>query len=160
MPHDIEWLKEFPAQVEKVGKIERNGGANGDIDNDIATDKRIEVNGKNVVKKKKFKNISKWYDKKENNIHDVQNDEKKGEGAKKKIDKIFKKKKKNIPEKKNDIILFECEKLQKINGKIELQSVLPQYRKQKKNFKKICKQKATDGNCNKHIQNRDWCCGY
>ena len=37
MPRDIEWSKKFPTQVEKVGKIEWSGGANGDVDSDVVT---------------------------------------------------------------------------------------------------------------------------
>ena len=47
-------LKRFPAQVEKVGKIEWGGSANDDIDSDVTTDGGVEVDGKDVVEKKKF----------------------------------------------------------------------------------------------------------
>ena len=59
MLHDIEWLKGFPTQIEKVGKIEWGGGANGNVDSNIVIDKGTEVDGKDVIKKKRFKDISK-----------------------------------------------------------------------------------------------------
>ena len=58
------------------------------------------MNEKDVIEKKKFKNISKQYNKKENNIHDVWDDGKKGERAGKRIDRIVEKKKKHAGKKK------------------------------------------------------------
>ena len=71
MPRDIEQSKGFLAQIEKIRKIEWNGSANDDVDNNIAIDGRTKIDGKNVVKKKRFENISKQYNKKKINIHDV-----------------------------------------------------------------------------------------
>ena len=71
MPHNIKQLKEFPAQVERVGKIEWNKSINDDIDNNVATDKGTKMDEKDMIEKKRFENISKQYNKKENNIHDV-----------------------------------------------------------------------------------------
>ena len=96
MPYNIEWLKKFLTQIEKIRKIERGGGTDGNVDNNIATDRGTEINEKDVVKKKKFKNILKWYNKKKNNIKNVWNNKKKKKKKKKKINKIFKKKKKKI----------------------------------------------------------------
>ena len=100
MPCDIEQLKRFPAQIKKIGKIEQGRSANNDIDSNIATDGGTKMDGKDVVEKKRFKNISKQYNKKENNIHNVQNNGKKNKGTKKRINKIVEKKKKNAREKK------------------------------------------------------------
>ena len=114
---DIEQLKKFLAQVERVGKIEWSRGANGDVDSNVATNEKTKMDGKDVVEKKKFEDISKQYNKKENNIHDVRNDGKKSEKTKKKIDRIVEKKKEKMPEKKNNGILFECGKLKEIKRK-------------------------------------------
>ena len=43
---------------------------------------------KDVIKKKKFKNILKWYNKKENSIYDVWDNGKKNKKTKKKINRI------------------------------------------------------------------------
>ena len=80
-----------------------------------------------VVEKRRFKDILKWYNKKENNIHNVWDDGKKSKKIGRKIDRIIEKKKKNIMEIKDSDILFECEILKKIDRKIELWNILLQY---------------------------------
>ena len=59
MPCDIEQLKEFLAQVKRIGKIEWNEGANNNINSNIVTNGGIKMDGKDVIEKKKFKNILK-----------------------------------------------------------------------------------------------------
>ena len=114
MLHNIEQSKRFLTQVERVGKIERGGNTNSNIDNDITTDKETKVNKKDVIKKKKFEDILKQYNKKENNINNVRNDGKKNKKTKKKIYKIFKKKKKTCHKKKMIIYYLNIKNCKKL----------------------------------------------
>ena len=59
MLHDIKQLKRFLTQIEKIGKIKWGKGANDDVNNNIATDGETKVDKKDVVKKKRFEDISK-----------------------------------------------------------------------------------------------------
>ena len=59
MLHDIEQSERFLIQVERVGKIEWNRGANGYIDDNVATNRGTEMDGEDVVEKKRFENILK-----------------------------------------------------------------------------------------------------
>ena len=50
-------MKGFLTQVERIKKIERSGGANSNINSNITTDRGTKVNKKDVIEKKRFKNI-------------------------------------------------------------------------------------------------------
>ena len=55
MPYNIKQLKIFLAQVERIEKIEWNGGANGDVNDNMITNRKIKVDWKDVFKKKDLK---------------------------------------------------------------------------------------------------------
>ena len=84
--------------------------------------------------------------------------EKRVKGQKEELIRLLKKKK--MPEKKDGGILFECEKLQEIDGKAGLRNILPQCQGQEKYFRKICGWETTISGHNECVQDKDWCCGY
>ena len=90
-----------------------------------------------MIEKRRFEDISKRYDKKEYNIHDVRDDKKKNKKTEKRVDRIVKKKRKSMLERKNGDILFKYKRLQEIGGKIELRSILSRYQGQERHFKRI-----------------------
>ena len=158
MLYNIKRSKKFPAQVEKIKKMEQNKGVNSDVDSNIIINKGTKMDKKDVIEKKRFENILKQYNKKEHDIHNIWNNGKKSKKAEKRIDKIVEKKK--HAKKKDDNILFEYGRLQEINRKIKLQNILPQCQKQKKYFGRIHGQETRDSNRNERIRNKNQCCRY
>ena len=139
MLHDIEQLKGFLIQVERIGKIEWNGDANNDINSNIVIDGGTKMNEKDIIKKKRFKNISKQYNKKENNIHNVQNDKKAKKQEKKLIGLL--KKKKTYWRKKMMIYYLSVRDCKKLMEKLNCEIFYHNAKNQKKILEKFVNKK-------------------